>query len=161
VQTFIRYSQVLRLQPPSVEGHQLSHLPQFYADMFGWREKAQAVAEVYNRLPEADKKKCAIYAENYGRCAAIDFFGSPAGLPKSIGGHNSYWIWGPREYTGEVMIILAHDLGDKREHFEQVEVVGKVSAEYCMPYENNLTVYLCRNLRMPLREVWPRVKSYI
>jgi hypothetical protein len=27
-------------------------------------------------------------------------------LPRAISGHNNYWLWGPREYTGEIMIMI-------------------------------------------------------
>ena len=29
-----------------------------------------------------------------------------------------------------------------------------------IPYENNLKVYLCRNLKQPVEELWPQLKSY-
>ena len=34
--------------------------------------------------------------------------GSKYGLPKAISGHQSYWLWGPRNYTGRTTIIVAH-----------------------------------------------------
>lgn len=161
VETFISYAERIGIRPPSTEGHQLERLPQFYADMFGWEEKAEAVARAYNALSPEEKKKCGIFGDNYGRCAAIDFFGAKYGLPKSIGRHNSYWIWGPREFTGEIVLILGGDLEHKQEDFESVEIVGTVSCDYCMPYENNLRIYLCRKLKVPLKEAWKGSKFYI
>jgi hypothetical protein len=42
----------------------------------------------------------------YGGVGAIDFFGSRYGLPKSITAHQNYYYWGPRQYTGESIILL-------------------------------------------------------
>jgi hypothetical protein len=160
VETFIRYSEALGIKPYSPENKRLSELHQFYADMFGWEEKAKEVARVYNSLTPDEKIKCAIFADNYGRCGAIDFFGKAYGLPRSIGKHNNYWIWGPREYTGELMIVLGGDLEDKKEKFESVEVAGVATCKYCMPYESDLKVYVCRKLKVSLKDSWPRLKSY-
>lgn len=161
VETYIHYADFMGIRPSTAERHQLAELPQFYADMFGWESKAAAVAKVYNSLSEEDKSKCAIFADNYGRCGAIDFFGKQYGLPKSIGRHNNYWLWGPREYTGELVIVLGGDLEDKQEVFEKVEIADTVSCKYCMPYENNLAIYICRNLKTPFKEFWPRLRIYI
>ena len=138
----------------------MGKLPQFYADMFGWEDKGKAVARVYHSLFPEDQKKCALFGDNYGRSAAIDFFGRKEGLPRALGGHNSYWIWGPRGHRGELVIILGGNLEDKKEIFESVVVADSVHSEYCMPYENDLRIYVCRNLKVPLDQMWPRVKHY-
>jgi len=160
VETYIGYAEALGVKPTTAEAKKLEKLPQFYADMFGWEEKAEAVARVYNTLSKEEQAKCAIYGDNYGRCGAIDFFGRKYGLPKSVGRHNSYWIWGPRGYSGELMIVLGGGLKDKQEKFESVEVGGVVACKYCMPYENNLSIFVCRKLKAPLVEVWPQLKVY-
>lgn len=160
VATFVSYAQTLGIAPGSAEHKQLGALPQFYADMFGWPEKAAAVAAVYNHLTPEEKTRCAIYTDNYGRNASIDFFGRHYGLPRSIGGHNNYWLWGPRGYTGEIVIILGGSLKDKQEVFANVEVAATASSPWCMPYESDLPVYLCRGLRVPLGEMWGKVKHY-
>jgi len=160
VETYIRYADAIGIKPHTSEGKDLAELPQFYADMFGWEEKAEAVARVFQNLPPDEQSRCAIFADNYGRSAAIDFFRKKLGLPRAIGRHNNYWIWGPRSSSGEIVIILGGDLEDKKELFESVAVVGEISCQYCMPYENHLKIYLCRKLRVPLADLWPRLKQY-
>jgi len=160
VQNYIAYTKKLGIEPSSNEGKELSDLPQFYADMFGWKEKAKDVATVFNTLSEEDKVKCAIVSSNYGRCGAIDFFGEQYSLPKSIGTHNNYWIWGPRDYTGEVVIILGGTLEDHINDFESVELSGVSTCDHCMPYENNVNIFICRGLKYPLKEVWKHEKHY-
>jgi serine phosphatase RsbU (regulator of sigma subunit) len=115
---------------------------------------------IYYRLSPEDQKKCAIFADNYGRSSAIDFFGPRYGLPKSLGRHNNYWIWGPRGYTGELVIVLGGDLEDKQETFQSVEIAGTVRSEFAMPYENDLRIYVCRDLKIPLDQIWARLRHY-
>lgn len=130
------------------------------ADMFGWEQKAEAVAKVFHTLTLEEQARCAIFSDNYGRCAAIDFYGKKYHLPPAIGRHNNYWIRGPGNYTGELMIILGGELRDKQEEFESVVVAETVHCNYCMPYENNLRIYVCRNLKVPLQTLWPQLKAY-
>ena len=58
------------------------------------------------------------------------------------------------------MIILGGDKAGKQKVFESVEVVGSVSSTYAMPYENDLRIYLCRGLKMPLATFWPQLQDY-
>ena len=48
----------------------------------------------------------------------------------------------------------------KAELFEEVIEMGTVYTPYAIPYENNLNVYLCKNLKQPVQEFWPKLKSY-
>lgn len=160
VEDYIRYADALGQRPGSAEAKQLGRLPQFFADMFGWEEKTRAVAKVFNSLPAEDRAKCAIFASNYGRCAAIDFFGPTYGLPRSIGNHNNYWIWGPPQTPCDIVIILGGNPEEDRKSFEEVVVADTASCTYCMPYENHLLITVCRKLKSPLSEVWVRIKHY-
>lgn len=161
VETFIRYQQRLHLEPPRTESMRLAALPQQYADMFGWPEMVAVVARAYNNLSPADRAKCAIFGQNYGQAGAVDLFGPQYGLPKAISAHQNYYYWGPRNYTGEVMLVM----NDRREVlekiFEHVEQVGVVHHPYAIPYENDKPLHLCRGLKMPMRELWPKIKKWI
>ncbi|MBX2991202.1 MAG: glycosyltransferase family 39 protein [Bacteroidetes bacterium] len=157
---FIAYSNALGIQPRPQERHEMGKLPQHYADMFGWKEKAEAVARAFHSLKPKEKQQCAIFTFNYGRAGAIDFFGKELGLPKAISNHNNYWLWGPKQYTGEIVIILAKDLGELRERFESVQLVETIPCDYCMPYEKDTQVFICRGLKQPIQELWESIKSF-
>ncbi|MGB2869755.1 MAG: glycosyltransferase family 39 protein [Bacteroidota bacterium] len=161
VQTYIRYAESIGMGPTSAEGKQLNKLPQFYADMFGWDTMAATVAGVYRGLSAEDQARCGIYADNYGEAGAIDFFGKKYGLPKAVSGHNNYFLWGTRGYSGEVVIVIGGNPDGHRKVFESVEEAAVITSEYAMPYESNLPVYVCRKIKVPLQEVWPSVKSFI
>jgi hypothetical protein len=138
----------------------MGKLPQHYADMVGWEEKAAAVARAFQELTPDEQATCALFTNNYGRAGTIDFFGKKYGLSKAICNHNNYWLWGPRDYMGELVIILGGKLKDHEEHFTSVEIVETVQCEYCMPYEDNVNVYVCRGLKMPLKDAWLSIKSF-
>ncbi|HET7840526.1 MAG TPA: glycosyltransferase family 39 protein [Terriglobia bacterium] len=161
VETYIAYQKALHLEPPRTEQHKMGPLPQGYADMFGWPEMTAKVAEVYDKLTPEEKSKCGIFAQNYGEAGAVDFFGPQYHLPPALSGHNNYFLWGPRGYSGDVMIVM----GDRRENLEQyfdrVELGAVFQHPYVMPYENDLPIWICRGIKIPFEHLWPRVKLYI
>ena len=105
-ENFLRYQKAMGFQPPELEHQQNGPLPQWYADEFGWQEMVEKVAKVYNSLPPEERARTAIFSNGWGEAAAVDFYGPRYGLPQAISKHNSYWIWGPRNYDGSTMIIL-------------------------------------------------------
>jgi hypothetical protein len=120
----------------------------------------EQVARVYHALPAEQQAKTAIYTENYGEAGAIDFFGGRYGLPKAICAHQNYFLWGPREYTGEIMILVgSDDIEEAREHFTSVEQAATLNNPYSMPHEQH-PILLARGLTTDLRELWPRLKNW-
>jgi 4-amino-4-deoxy-L-arabinose transferase-like glycosyltransferase len=161
VESYIRYAAFLGIAPAHEENSRLGSLPQHFADMFGWEEIVAAVAEAYGALPPQERAVAGIFAQNYGEAGAIDFLGPRYGLPHAVSGHNNYWLWGPGDYSGKVMIILGGDEADNQAVCESLQQVGTTHCGYCMPYENNLPVYVCRGLKLSPRELWPAVKNFI
>jgi hypothetical protein len=155
----IEYQKKLGIEPSKAENQRTGPLPQYFADEFGWREMAEETARVYKLLSPKDQARTAIFANNYGEAGAIDFFGPRLGLSKSICSHQSYWVWGPRDYDGSVVIVLGSDGTGDREHFQSVEPVGRVEHPYSRRDEH-FDIFLCRGLTGDLREFWPRTKNY-
>jgi Dolichyl-phosphate-mannose-protein mannosyltransferase len=158
-ETYIRYSAATHLQQQKIENHDLGPLPQLFADQFGWPEMTAKIAGVYNNLPPEVRAKTAIFARNYSQGGALDHFGPQYGLPPAISGHQNYFLWGPRGYTGESMIVMQGEPDDLAKLFTSVEVVAHVSHPYSMPYQH-FDVYYCRGMKMPLSEYWPHVKIW-
>jgi hypothetical protein len=117
----------------------------------------QTVAQVFNALPAPDREKCAVLAYNYGQAGAIDYLGPARGLPKAISGHNQYALWGPGGYSGEVVIAIGFSPEQLRDFFDEVHPAAKVTSQYAMPEETNLTIYLCRKPRKNLRDLWAKL----
>ena len=162
VERFVAYSRALGIAPHSGERHALGRLPQHFADMHGWKELAETVARVRDRLPEADRARVCVAGQNYGEAGAIDYFGPALGLPKAVSGHNAYWQWGPGHCgVDQVWIVI----GDRREVlegiFESVEKADTFDCDLCMPYEDDNPIWICRGLRGSVEELWPRAKHFI
>jgi len=164
-ETFIRYANRLgtsetakRIPSERVGG---GELPQYFADMFGWNELVAEVAQIYNSLPENDRSRCAIFAQNYGEAGAIDFLGKRYGLPPAVSGHNTYWLWGPRGYSGDVVIAVGVSEKDLATYFDSVTQAGVTHCRYCMPLENNRPIFLCRRPKQSLDLVWPQLKFFL
>jgi len=160
---FLRYSRALpysnlaKTERDAVD----VQLPQLYADMFGWENIATTVAGVYKALPEEERDSCAILAGNYGEAGAIDYYGPALGLPKALSGHNSYYYWGPRGYSGACVIIYGEQSSTFITYFGDVRQAGTVMSPHAMPNERNIPVYVCRKPIAPLAELWPRFKMII
>jgi hypothetical protein len=162
VDTFLNYS---RAMPDSLrvktERDAAVPLPQLYADMFGWDSMAATVAGVYRGLPDSDQMDCAILAGNYGEAGAIDHYGPALGMPKAISGHNSYFYWGPRRYSGGCVILFGERATEYKNYFADVQQVATITSPHAMAVEQNLPVYLCRKPRAPLSVLWPHFKMII
>ncbi len=160
VERFVAYSRWIGIQPPQEERHRFGVLPQHFADRFGWKEMADTIGSVYQKLTPHERSVCAVFVDNYGEAGALEFYGARSGITRVLSGHNNYWLWGPGDATGEVIIVLGGDLESTQREFERVDVAGEVTCAYCMPYESNLTIYVCRGLKRPLKELWPRLKAF-
>jgi 4-amino-4-deoxy-L-arabinose transferase-like glycosyltransferase len=160
VETHVSYMEALGVAPSTDERKQVGRLPQFFADRLGWRELAQTVAEVFEKLNPEERDVACVYGQNYGQAGAIDFYGPDLGLPPAISGHNSYWLWGPGDCSGEVLIIISGDREDHERSFARVEEAARYTCDDCMPYEAHKTIWICRGLNPPLRDGWARTKHY-
>jgi len=161
VEMFIKYSALFGVSDATqTERLETAELPQQFADQFGWPEKVQAVAQAYADLPPDERSRACIFTGNYGEAGALEFWSDEYGLPPVISGHNQYFLWGPGGCSGEVIITLGVDVRDLTPFFDSVEQVGIAKCQYCMPYENNLPIYVCRGLQIPLDQAWPAVKHY-
>src|SRR6185436_11494522 len=160
IETFLRYQSHLPFEVPKTERSFVGEaLPQYYADEFPWPGMVAATAYVYYSLTPEEQQRAAIFGSNYGQAAAIDFFGPQYGLPKAISGHQNYFLWGPRHYTGDIVILLGGLENEAREQFESVTVAATLNHPYAYRYENR-PILLCRGLKWNLQAEWNRVKKW-
>jgi hypothetical protein len=161
--SFLAYAKHLPMKLPVMEhDHTRAALPQWYSDQFGWEEIVAETAVAWNRLSPEERKDeaCGIFAQDYGQAGAIDFLGRHYGLPRSLSGHQSWFLWGPRGYSGNCMIVL----GDRRQRLEElwehVEYVG-TSADNPYALEKQIDVFICRGAKFgTLAQIWPQIKRW-
>lgn len=159
VEQFIAYSQIPGKSLGLKQERQVAgELPQFFADRFGWPELTAEVERIYESLSPGDKQQVYIFTGNYGETGAIQFFGEEAGLTRVISGHGTYFYWGPGEFNGRVMISVGIPREPLERFFTQVIPAGVFHCRYCMPYENNLEIFICRDLKTPIHQLWPQIR---
>ena len=161
-EAFLRYQAKLPFQIQPDEKSMLQEpMPHYYSDCFGWEEMVQAVAKAYAMVPPDERADTAIFANNFAAAGAIDIIGPKYGLPKAISGHQSYWLWGPRNYSGQTVIVVGSTPENEAQHFNEVTVVAELHNPYAPPWENR-PVLLCRgpkNFRS-VSGIWPKVKNW-
>ena len=160
VPSYLAYEERTGITQQKFENQLQGVLPQLYADMFGWQEIAETVGAYYRTLSPEEQKKTAIFANNFGEGGAIDFFGPRYGLPKAIGNHQNYWIWGPREYKGESLIVLGDgDVRNMQTKCASYTTIGSAKHPRSRPDEW-IPIYHCRGFKWNLNEIWPEMKRF-
>ena len=160
VETFIRYSNAIGFSQPSAEGKTLESLPQFYADMHGWEKMAKNVSKIYMTIPEKERENTVFWGSNYGKAGAVEYFSSEYPLPRAISPHNNFWIWGLGDKKIKNVIFIGGRKTDYEKSFGIVKEVLIHRSKYAIPYENNLTIYLCSNPTIDPNEAWQKLKHF-
>ena len=153
----LAYQQRLHLQPPKMENGATSPLPQYYADMLDWRQKADLLAAAWYSLPQAERARAVIFTENYGDASAVNVYRPD--VPEAISGHQNYFFWGPRMYTGSVVIVFGESRGTLEKDFDSVEEFARDTNPHVEPYERG-PIFICRGLHENLQALWPKVRFW-
>ena len=149
------------LRPKPIEAASVgAPLTQRFSDEMGWDALEQQVAQIYQSLPESERLSAAILASNYGEAAAIDLYGPADHLPPALSAQNQYFLWGPRQFDGQVIIHIGGSSARWHRLCESVETIGEFGAPYAMPYETGRPIFICRGLKMGLAQLWPHLKRY-
>ncbi len=149
----------LRPRPVEVAGIG-APLTQIFSDEFGWRELEHTVADVYRGLSADDRAHAVILARNYGEAAAIDVYGAADRLPRAISEQNQYYLWGPGDADGSVVIAVNADPLRWSRFCRASTVAARFGVPYAMPYERDRPIVVCRGIRVPLSDVWDRFRRY-
>lgn len=162
VKSFIKYSRIVGIGQPNSEHKNLSELPQFYADMFGWEDFARNVSSVYSTIPDSEKPSTIVFASNYGEAGALEYYSAKYNLPPVVCPHNSYWYWAcPADMNIRTVIVPGGKREDHLKFCRDVTIAAVHKTEYSMPYENNLTIFICRDFTRSLKEIWKNSKKFI
>ncbi|HVO59594.1 MAG TPA: glycosyltransferase family 39 protein [Terriglobales bacterium] len=158
---FIAYTKTLPFKLPVTEhSHAGFALPQWYFDQFGWKEIADATEAVWNGIPIDERRDCGIFAQDYGQAGAIDFFGGKHGLPGAMSGDRSYFLWGPRGYSGNCMIVLGDRQSVLERYWDRVSLAA-VSADNPYAGERDIPVFVCKGKKFESwTKIWPNLKRW-
>jgi len=128
--------------------------------MFGWRERVEAIASVWNGLSPEERERAAIFAGWYGPAAAVDYFGPAHGLPAAFSGHMSYHLWGPPARAVDTWLVVSVPERDLARYFEEITVGAELELDDVNPWERRFVVLVCRRPKVDLREAWPRLRRW-
>jgi hypothetical protein len=161
VERFIAYQNALGAKPTSSEKKEIGPLPQLYADMFGWTELVDAVADATATLTPQERAHAGVLSRTgYGAAAAIELFGPSRGLPHGLSGHNNFYLWGPRDADGSAMIVMGGERSWALERFDSVIEATQFDCPLCMPYERHKTIFVARGMKQSLRDFWDDRRHY-
>ena len=160
VGAYVSYARMLGVAPGTPEGKQLCDLPQFFADMHGWEELARDVSKAYLTIPESERGTAVAFVTNYGEAGALELYARRYPLPRVICNHNSYWFWGVGRTPVTTFIRLGGSREDYLESYGSVTPAGVHICSHCMPYENNLGIFIVRDRRVPIEKAWAEYKHF-
>ena len=101
-----------------------------------------------------------LFTTSIRQAGAMNLWGPALGMPRAIGNHNSYWLWGPGDAGDDPLLLIWPVDRDLGWWFEEVERVADFDCDYCITSLGREAVYLARRPRRPLAEVWPELKNY-
>ena len=156
---YVAYGTAIGFAPPKTEVRHDGPLPQMFGDQFGWEDLAAEVAHIYDALTPEERVRTAIFANNYGEAGAINLFGPRYGLPPAICPHQTHFLWGPRDFRGDIVIVLQSTREDLETDCASVEEAAVHFHPWGMAEENR-PIYLCRGLKTSLPDLWPRLKHW-
>lgn len=143
----------IEIQTERGEGKRTA-LPQHFADRLGWPALVDDVAAVRDTLPRHERAGLPIFAQSYGQASAIDWLGAARGLGPVHAVHNTWHLWGPPGANPPVAIVL----GDRRERLQElfVDVVEarRHQCGACMPWRNDMPIWIVRTPRIDIRAAW-------
>jgi hypothetical protein len=164
IQQFTKYTDFLGMGNDAgvkYENNQLNDLlPQHFADRYGWEEMTQKISEVYHNLPKEVRDSVGgIMCNNSGQAAAINFYREKYVIPEAISGHGWFFYHALKTHKfKDTYISINENIPRFKTAFENVDSIGFFSHPYCMPYETNKKIYLCKNPKTDVEEFWKTLK---
>ena len=113
------------------------------------------------RPTPGERAHTSVSGQNYGEAGAVDVLGRRLGLPPAISAHNNYGLWGPGPWQGGTLIIIGGDRKDNAAVFDSLEIVGQTASPWAIPYERGLDVSIGRGLKVPVKELWPKLVHFM
>lgn len=148
------YVRDLGITAPEAYGREHHDFPQQFSTMLGWPETVAATARAWHALPESERSRVAILAASYSDAGAVDLFGPRYGLPRSISGHNSYWLWGKRDYDLATVLAVGYPSGWLEPYWDEVQVVEIVRCPRCELWRQEIEIVFARKPKDSTQAIW-------
>lgn len=170
-ETTAAYADLLGVVPQIEAGEgKRSRLPQWIADRYEWERLVEDVEAATSELTPSERRTAVIFGASYGQAAPIEHLGRDRGLPPVYSGHNSYFFWGPPPGPVEAAVLVG--LGESgpdgrirpdrrlRELFTQIELARIHRCRWCMPWRNEMPIWIGRGPRRTFEEMWNELRRF-
>ena len=131
------------------------------AETIAWPKLVTLVAQQYDSLPAAQRRRTTILAGNYGEAGAIGRYGPGAGLPQVYSGANNFWLWGPPPATDSAAVAVNVDPALLRREFAHVRHVATFwNGVGVSDDEQGAPIFVATGLRSSWAQAWPAFRNY-
>ncbi|MFC1799328.1 ArnT family glycosyltransferase [Candidatus Eisenbacteria bacterium] len=157
-----RYAVTLGVVPRIEQGEgKMTQLPQWTAYRLGWESYVDDVAAVVREIPPEERQRAIILVPTYGQAGALEILGRGRDLPSVYATQNSYYHWGPPPDSVDVTIVTGpFSESTVRSFYDSVQLARVRDCDWCMPWLGKAPIWIARDQRAPLGEVWPMLKHY-
>jgi len=134
-----------------------------FREEFGWPELTREVARIWNGLTPEERAHGGIWGSNYGEAGALELYGPSYGLPPVISAVNSFWLRGPPDPVPDVLVVVGADRKDLDKPCTTVELAGHTGNDAHLENEETKwhpDIFICRGVRKPLKELWPKLLEF-
>jgi hypothetical protein len=129
-------------------------------ETIGWPGLTREVADVVDGLPAGEREHVVILTASYGEAGAIDRFGPGLGLPPAYSGHNGYYDFRRPTDDDATVVAVRYRPQELTRYFDSCRQVARVDNHRDIDNEAQGTpIVVCRGLRSPWSETWPRLRS--
>lgn len=161
VLTLVSVPIVLPLMPAATLADvPLQELNYDLGEQIGWPTFVDQVGDSWEAIPADERDSAAVLTASYGEAAAIERFGVER-LPEPFSGHNTYWWW--RTPPADTTTVLAVGFSDEYlgRFFGRLELVGAIDNGLDVENEEQgAPIWLCREPRSPLPDLWSELRHY-
>ena len=131
------------------------------AETIAWPKLVALVAQQYDSLPAAQRRRTTILTGNYGEAGAIERYGPAAGLPQAYSGANNFWLWGPPPAADSAAVAVNVDPALLRREFAHVRHVATFwNGVGVSDDEQGAPVFVATGLRSSWAQAWPAFRNY-
>ncbi len=125
--------------------------------MFGWKERAELVAAVYETLSPEEQAGAVILCPSYSVAGAMDLYREELGLPPAVSPHLSYHRWGLPDKEITVVIGYRFSPESLEQYLGDVRVAATFEHPLVNPWQSNVVITVCRDPKVSLHELWPKM----
>ena len=106
------------------------------------------MASIYQALPKSERTQAVVLAYKYGEASTINYFGSKLDCHQPLAGTTSMDCQ-PRAMSGQVAVAIGFSERELRPFYDEVTPEARVSPDYAIPEESQLSIFVCQHPREP------------